>query len=640
LASPVALVSITDNAGNTYAEAGNALSVDGVAGSVADIWYAKNSSPGATILTITPNSVVTNGGAVIWEFSGVDPSAPLEQTAILNNQAATTAPSGAAVTTSGNSDVVISLAGVAGNATGIVTGNAFVNDSTLKLNGWAHLITSGGGTYAPQWNQSPAGTYLSSTAAFKAAGSVTLTSDNPLLAIPASVSVPTGGTAASFSATAAGSITSNQSAKIAATLGGSSQAATISLLAPVLISSVACSPTTLSSGGVSTCTATLTQAAPTGGSTVALSSNNPSLTVPTSITVAAGSTAATFGATAAASIASSQSATVTASLGSGSKTSTINLAATVLVSGVSCSLTSLNQGAVSSCMVTLTQAAPSGGSIVALSSNNASLSVPGSVTVVAGATTATFNATAAAAIAANQNVTISATLGVSSQNTAISLLAPVLVSSVTCSSTSLLQAATSSCTVTLTQPAPSGGTSVTLSSNNVLLTLPTSVTVPAGATSANFTALAALSVLSNQNAIITATLGGSSQTITIHLLTLLPISSLTCSPTTLGQNAISNCTVTLSQAAPSGGTTVALSSNNFFLSVPASVTVSAGTTTATFTAATAPFISANQTATVTATLSGASQTVTISLASPVTISGLTCASTTLSPNSASTCSVT
>ena len=87
----------------------------------------------------------------------------------------------------------------------------------------------------------------------------------------------------------------------------------------MLVSSLACNPTSLGQNAVSTCTVTLTQTAPTGGSSVTLTNNNASLTVPASVTVAAGATSATFSATAAASIASNQSATVTATLGSSSQ---------------------------------------------------------------------------------------------------------------------------------------------------------------------------------------------------------------------------------------------------------------------------------------------------------------------------------
>jgi hypothetical protein len=165
-----ALSNVTDNAGNTYAEAGNARSTDTGANLAADIWYTKNSKSGATVLTLTPNPSGTSGEAVIWEFSGVDTVAPLDQSAVANNMAATTTPSGAPVLTASPAEVVISVAQVQDKINGIASGNSFTNDSLLWGNGWAHLITSSKGTYTAQWS-STSGTYASSTVSFKAAGS-------------------------------------------------------------------------------------------------------------------------------------------------------------------------------------------------------------------------------------------------------------------------------------------------------------------------------------------------------------------------------------------------------------------------------------------------------------------------------------
>jgi hypothetical protein len=58
---------------------------------------------------------------------------------------------------------------VAGNVTGVASGNTFVSDSALNGDGWAHLITGSAGTFAAQWNQSPAGTFASSTVSFRPA---------------------------------------------------------------------------------------------------------------------------------------------------------------------------------------------------------------------------------------------------------------------------------------------------------------------------------------------------------------------------------------------------------------------------------------------------------------------------------------
>ena len=207
-----------------------------------------------------------------------------------------------------------------------------------------------------------------------------------------------------------------------------------------------------------------------------------------------------------------------------------------------------------------------------LASNNASLTVPASATVLAGAATATFSATASTSIAINQTATVTATLGSSSQTVTISLLAPVLVSGVVRCPTALGQSAVSSCTVTLTQTAPMGGSNVTLASNNASLTVPASVTVAAGATRATFSATAVGSIASDQSATLTASLGSNSQTASITLLASASVlvSAVGCSPISLGQGAVSTCTVTLTQIAPTGGSSVTLASNNASLTVPAS----------------------------------------------------------------------
>jgi hypothetical protein len=163
--------SVTDNAGNVYLEAGNARSVDSGANSMADIWYAQNSVPGATTVTITPSPSSTSGTAVIWEFSGVEPFSPLDQTDVVNSGAATTTPLGASVVTTLPAEVIVSVANVAGTATGMKSGNAFTSDSTAGGDGFAHLLVTSAGTYTPQWKTSSSGTFASSTVSFKAASS-------------------------------------------------------------------------------------------------------------------------------------------------------------------------------------------------------------------------------------------------------------------------------------------------------------------------------------------------------------------------------------------------------------------------------------------------------------------------------------
>ncbi|HUI53566.1 MAG TPA: SBBP repeat-containing protein, partial [Bryobacteraceae bacterium] len=107
------------------------------------------------------------------------------------------------------------------------------------------------------------------------------------------------------------------------------------------------------------------------------------------------------------------------------------------VSKLSCIPTSLGSGASSTCTVTLNRAAPSDGTSVSLASNNALLTIPASVTVTAGSTSAAFNA-ASGTVASSQSATVTATLGSSSQSAAISLVAQGSATSVSIWSSSVV----------------------------------------------------------------------------------------------------------------------------------------------------------------------------------------------------------
>ena len=375
------------------------------------------------------------------------------------------------------------------------------------------------------------------------------------------------------------------------------------------VSALNCQPATVTSGASSTCTVTVSVAAPSGGLTVALSSNNKALTVPASVAVAAGSTTATFAATAG-TVTANQSVTVTASLNGTSATAAVTVSPQVTVSSLQCSPSTIASGGSSTCTITLSQAAPAGGSSVALSSNNTAVTVPASATVAAASTTATFTAKGGT-VTTNQSATVTASLNGASATAAVTVSAQVTVSSLQCSPSTISSGASSTCTITLSQAAPTGGSSVALSSNNTAVTVPGSVKVAAAATTANFTATSSSSGTTggagtlSQTATLTATLNGDSATASLTVTAQATVSALSCTPTSIIANGKSTCALTLTQAAPTGGLSVALSANNSALTVPASVTVAAGSTSATF-AATAGSFTSQQTVTITATLSGAS----------------------------------
>jgi len=145
------------------------------------------------------------------------------------------------------------------------------------------------------------------------------------------------------------------------------------------------------------------------------------------------------------------------------------------------------------------------------------------------------------------------------------------------------------------------------------VTVPASVTVPAGSSTGPFTATVR-AVASDVAARITATFAGVSQSTTLNLIAPPALVSLACTPDTLTGNTSAACTVGLNRPAPTGGTAVPLTSSNPLFTVPASVLVAAGTSSGQF-AATVAAPQTSVSATLTATLNGASRTFLLS-ASP------------------------
>jgi thermitase len=182
------------------------------------------------------------------------------------------------------------------------------------------------------------------------------------------------------------------------------------------------------------------------------------------------------------------------------------------------------------------------------------------------------------------------------------------LSSLSLNPTSVVGGNSSTGTVTLTAPAPSGGFVVNLSSSNTnVATVPSTVTVPAGATSANFT-VSTQAVSSATSVTITASAGGVSRTatLTVNPSPSVTLQSLTISPTSVWGGSTATGTVTLSGPAPAGGVVVQLRSSSSRASVPSSITIPAGATSARFTIQTRSAFSIT-TVTITATYNGVSR---------------------------------
>jgi hypothetical protein len=239
--------------------------------------------------------------------------------------------------------------------------------------------------------------------------------------------------------------------------------------------------------------------------------------------------------------------------------------------------------------VSLNGPAPSSGFVVQLSSSSPAVTtVPASVTVAAGATTASFTLTTVPVVQSTL-VTITATAGGVTRTAQFSVVAPPPeLSAFTLAPSSRTGGLGSTGQVHLSAPAPKGGLTVTLSSSDpAVATVPASVTVPAGSTTALPFTVTTLPVAQATAATITATAGGASRTAPV---TVVPpaIASFTIAPSTVTQGAnvgtATTGTVSLTGPAPTGGRVVQLSSgiHQATVLVPPTVRVPAGETTVNF----------------------------------------------------------
>ena len=281
------------------------------------------------------------------------------------------------------------------------------------------------------------------------------------------------------------------------------------------------------------------------------------------------------------------------------------------LSSVAVSPNTVIGGATATGTVTLSSAATVA-ETVTLSSSTGDATVPGSVTVAAGATTATFTITTSA-VTTSATATITATQGSTSVNAQLTIN-PAALTGLTVLPTSVEGGSNSTGTVTLSGGAPSGGITVNLSSGASVASVPQTVTVPVGSASTTFT-IDTSAVTQSTSALITASLGASTEQTTLNV-TPTTLQTVTVSPTSVLGGVSATGTVTLGGQAPAGGFIVNLSSSLSSVQVPSQVTVGAGSTSATFSVATSP-VNANVSATLTGTAGGISKTSTLTVTAAV-----------------------
>ncbi len=447
---------------------------------------------------------------------------------------------------------------------------------------------------------------------------VTLTSSNPAVAsVPASVSLASGATTATFPITTSAVQTSTPVTITASfTLSGQSavsQTLTATLtVTPFTVATLTLAPTALCGGLTSTATVTLNGLAPVGGKVVTLTSSNPAVTsIPATVTVPAGQSSAKATITTQP-VTTNTPVTISAAVGSTLVQSATLTVQPMEVSTVMLNPTTVQGGDASQGTVTLNCAAPTGGSVVTLSTNNSAIAaVPAAVTVAAGTTTATFPVSTSA-VTGDAAVTVSAALGSTPAQSAALTVQPLAVLSLTLSPTSVAGGGSVIATITLNGPAPASGSPVTLSTTNTALApVPATVIVPAGAASTAFVIFTQAAAVSTA-VTLTAQSGGATRSATLTIQGS-SLASLTVTPASVVSGSSFTGKVTLNGIAPAAGLVVGLaSSDKTVASVPASITVPAGATTASFTL-TAPVVTATRTATLTATLAGVAKTAAVTV---------------------------
>lgn len=229
------------------------------------------------------------------------------------------------------------------------------------------------------------------------------------------------------------------------------------------VSQLSLSASSVQAGGTVRGTVTLNRAAGAGGAVVQLSSSNPNLAwCAPAITIPQGQTTGVF--TIATNASGMGSVTFTASAGGVSRSASLQVVSPFRVQSVSLSPTVVTGGQACTLTVRLTAPAPSGDLQVQLSSDNpAVVSIPSAVTVPAGQTSASVRVNTSA-VASRAVVNLTASLNGSQAGASLTVNPPAPIS-LTLSPSAVPGGRTSTATVQLNAPAPSGGLWLRVSHN-------------------------------------------------------------------------------------------------------------------------------------------------------------------------------
>ena len=342
-----------------------------------------------------------------------------------------------------------------------------------------------------------------------------------------------------------------------------------------------------------------------------LSTDSLLIQIPQSTTVPAGS--ASFRFTAHSSVSgTTNTAHITAASGGFSQSAKLTVfpVSNFKLTGLTITPGSVKGGTQGTGKITLSGSPPVGGSTVVLTSDTDGVTVPDSVSLPFGQTSATFPVST---MAVADPVTAKITAAYSDSMAAATL---VVNPALTITVPSSVQGGSSvQGTVTLFDNAPAGGTVVSLlSTNAALASVPKSLTIPAGKNSATFT-VATTAVSAPIAIAVEASLGGVEKAVLVAINPpgLPGVASLTLNSALVKGGTTVTGPVTLSAPAPSNGVTIDLHADDpLAVQPPPVVTIPSGQTSAGFTLTTSA-VSFTKDVTVTATLGGVSRTATLTV---------------------------
>ena len=282
-------------------------------------------------------------------------------------------------------------------------------------------------------------------------------------------------------------------------------------------------PKSVTGGSSASGSVSLNEPAPAGGAVISLWTSGTPAFVPSSVTIAAGTRRSGFKITTAATSKAAQPV-ITAFYKGARKTAVLIVQPGAAPSAVSIMPGSVVAGGSATGTVTMNMPAPAGGMVIDLWTSGAPAFVSKkSVTVPAGATTATFPITTSYTSTAAQPI-ITASYKGATKTTTLTVKPPLGLASITAPH-SVAGGSPLAGSVSLNAPAPAGGVVVNLWTSGSPAFVPSTVKIAAGSASANFK-ITTVQTAASAHPEITASYGGVSKKITLTVTPGAPLNAV------------------------------------------------------------------------------------------------------------------